>query len=325
MWRGLAKGALLTTFGRIPGGVRAYRTLTRDWMGTQATHVDKLSRVWPGYVRVWRSHAGLELEGADIWVHEGGWTPFPLLVDYLVTGKAGVVTNHRAVVLDRYLGRAVNGAISCELPDDAHVAPRRGDLEPLRWAPTVRAAIESIDGHLWEGVELGRIPLGAESVDLCHSGGVLEHEEPQALRAFLGECVRILRPGGVMSHVFDHRDHLRHADPDWGFLAHLGLGPRLYALLCGHSLLYHNRLLPSQVAAMFEAAGFERIAVRRMILPAGKYVDTEIEALAGEAGIERARLAAPFREASEPDLRTAAAHYLFRKPAPHAAGTSPPI
>jgi len=322
MWRGLAKGALLTAFGRVPGGAGVYRTLTREWMGTQATHVNKLSRVWPGYVDVWRSYAGLDLDSADVWVHEGGWTAFPLFANYLVTGRAGVVTNHRARVLDRYLARAVNGAIACELSDDADVARRRRDLEGLRWSPTADAAIEAIGGRLLEGVEIRRIPLDDESVDLSHSGGVLEHEEPGAVQAFLRESLRILRPGGVMSHVIDHRDHLCHADPDWDFLAHLRLGPRTYALLCGHPLLYHNRLLPCQMAAMFERSGFERIAVRRMVLPSGTYVDAEAQVLEGDPGIERARLAGPFRDASEADLRTAAAHYLFRKPVSKAARTA---
>lgn len=315
MWRGLAKGALLSAFGRIPGGARAYRTLTREWMGTQITHVDKLRRVWPDYVRAWRSHTGLELEGADVWVHEGGWTPFPFFANYLVTGRAGVVTNHEGRLLDRYLAAAVNGAVSCELPDMPDMATRRAELEPLRWSATARDAVEAIGGRLLESIELGHILLDDGSVDLCHSAGTLEHHDLETIRVFLQECRRILRPGGVMSHVLDHRDHLHHADPDWDFLTHLRLSPRAYAVLCGHPLLYHNRLLPSQVAAMFEQAGFERIAVRRMLLPSRRYVDTEEEALAGDPGNERARIAACFRHASDADLRTAAAHYLYRKPA----------
>jgi hypothetical protein len=94
------------------------------------------------------------------------------------------------------------------------------------------------------------------------------------------------------------------------------LCPRAYTFLCAHPLLYHSRLLPSQVGAMFERAGFRRIAVRSMILPSGTHVDSDKEALAGHPAIERARLAAPFRDASEADLGTAAAHYLFRKPNP---------
>jgi len=65
---------------------------------------------------------------------------------------------------------------------------------------------------------------------------------------------------------------------------------------------------------MFEDAGFEPIVVRRMLLPSGTYVDTEAEALAGRPGIARRNLATRFRHASDADLRTAAAHYLYRNP-----------
>ncbi len=314
MWRALAKGALLTAAGRIPGGPRAYRTVTRDWMGTQATHVDKLARVWPGYVHAWCSLAGLELDGADVWIHRGGWTPFPFFANHLATGKPGIVTNGEARILDRYLIPAVNGALGCELPETPGLAARRRALEPLRWAPSALAAIEALGGRLVEG-PAGQIALPDASVDLCHSGGALEHHHPQGIRSLLLACRRILRPGAVMSHVVDHRDHLHHADPTWPFLAHLALSPGPYRLLFGHSLLYHNRLMPTQVAALFEEAGFEPIAVRRMILPSGRYVEGDREALAGAPGIERHRLASTSRDASDADLRTAAAHYLYRNPA----------
>ena len=34
----------------------------------------------------------------------------------------------------------------------------------------------------------------------------------------------------------------------------------------------------------------------------------------GDVGIERSKLAARFSDATDDDLRTAAAHYLYRKP-----------
>lgn len=314
MIRGLAKGAVLAAFGTTGTTARQYRTLTRDWMSSQATHVDKLQRVWPGYVDVWRSRAGLDLNGADVWVHDGGWTPFPFFANLLVTGKAGFVTNRDGRMLDRYLGRAVNGAISCELPAYLPLKERRSQLEPLRWAPTISEAIEAIGGKLREGIKPQDIPLDANSVDLCHSGGTLEHYRPDPLQAFLREAMRILRPGGVMSHVFDHRDHLHHADADWPYLAHYSMSPRAYRLLYGNPLMYHNRLLPKQVATLFEIAGFERIALRRMMLPSKRYVEDETDMADGALGIQRRRLAASFSHASDDDLRTAAAHYLYRKP-----------
>src|SRR5579871_75509 len=313
MWRAVAKGALLFAFGRVPGGARLYRNLTRERMGTQATHVDKLRRVWPGYVQVWRSRCGLSMDDLDIWVHEGGWTPFPLLVNYLLTGKGGVVTNTQGRVLDRYLARAVEGALTAELPQDLICPQRRRHLDPLRWCDRVEAAVAAVDGKVYAGVHSGALPLVSDSIDLCHSGGALEHYRSETLSAFLMECYRILRPGVLSSHVFDHRDHLRHADRQWPFLAHLALPGPVYTLLCGHPLLYHNRLLPGEIMALFESAGFERIAVRRLILPNNRYVEGD-EALQGQPGLRRSRLASRFRHASDVDLRTAAAHYLYRKP-----------
>lgn len=64
---------------------------------------------------------------------------------------------------------------------------------------------------------------------------------------------------------------------------------------------------------LFEEAGFEPIAVRRMIYPDRRYVEGE-EALEGRPGVERSRLKGRFQNASDSDLRTAAAHYLYRKP-----------
>ncbi len=175
MLRAMAKAALLAGFGRIPGGAGAYQTLTREWMGTQATHVDKLVRVWPGYAATWTTTAGLELEGLRTWVHEGGWTPFPFLASYLLTGDAGMVTNVHGRMLDRYLGRAVNGVVDCGLPDSDQLVARLPKVEALRWSARTADAIEAIGGQLHEQVDVGRIPLGSSAADLCHSGGVLEH------------------------------------------------------------------------------------------------------------------------------------------------------
>ena len=85
-------------------------------------------------------------------------------------------------------------------------------MEALRWCEHAADAVEAVGGRLYQQIAPAAIPLASGSIDLCHSGGTLEHYPPEELAAFLSECFRILRPGGVASHVFDHRDHLHHAD-----------------------------------------------------------------------------------------------------------------
>lgn len=312
MLRGVAKGAALAAFGRVRGGPELYRTLTRRHLGTAASHVDKLQRVWPAHAREWPRLSGLVLEGARIWIHEAGATPFSAFAAFLLTGRAGVLTNTWQPLLDRYVARSVNGALAAGFPEGAVPEERRGRLEPLRWRRDAAGAIRELGGATHIGVEPGRIPLASESIDLCCTGGALEHYRPEALDEFLRESHRILRPGGIASHVFDHRDHLYHADKKLPFLAHLALRDAAYELAFGHPLAYHNRLTPEQVARRFERAGFERIVLRRLTLPAKRFVPDD-EVCVNRPGLSRRWLAPRFRDISAADLRTAAAHYLYRK------------
>jgi SAM-dependent methyltransferase len=312
MVRAMAKGAALWVFGYAPGGPAIYRRLTRGALGTQATHADKLSRVWPGYVRVWRETCGVELEGSRLWIHDGGWTVFPFLLGHMVTGRGPIVTNEEGAVLDRYTRRALEAAEAIDLG----VCVDRTLVKELLKAGTesVAEVVAKTGGTLLEHVQVGNLPIESESVDLAHSGGTLEHYPPARLEAFLRESWRILRPGGIASHVFDHRDHLYHADKRYPFLNHLRYGELGYRVRLGHPLLYHNRLLPAQVVEAFERAGFERVAVRRLILPDLKYVEGDELPTGALVGLERSRLHPRFGSATDADLRTAAAHYLFRKP-----------
>lgn len=310
--RAAAKAALLFAFGRVPGGAHLYRTITRLGMGTQATHVDKLARVWPGYCRVLTEKCGIDWAGKDLWIHEGGWTVLPVVVGYLLTGKGACVTNCEGRISDRYTRRSLEFAAGLDFPIEA-LADRKAMLAKMEGLGS-KSLVAKLGGHVWEAVHPSKLPLEPDSADICHTGGTLEHYRPDVLRGFIAESYRVLRPGGVASHVFDHRDHLFHADRRIPFLNHLRFSERTYAFRFGHPLLYHNRLLPADVVGMFEAEGFQTIAVRRLVLPNARYVETEEETLQGAQGIPRESLAVGFRRASDADLHTAAAHYLFRKP-----------
>jgi SAM-dependent methyltransferase len=180
-------------------------------------------------------------------------------------------------------------------------------------SPTVEDLLRETGTRAAFGCDPSRLPLADASADLCHSGGALEHYRPDTLAAFLQQSFRVLRPRGVASHVYDHRDHLRHVDPSWPFLAHMALPEAVHRALFGHRLLFHNRLAPTEVLALFEAAGFERIAMRRFVLPQKRYVEVDA-ATVGQAGVPAWLRSGRLGRLSTEDRHTAAIHYLFRKP-----------
>jgi|GEM_PF-3448334 len=311
MIRAIAKGSVLWCFGRLPGGPDLYRFMTRGLMGTQSTHVEKLSHVWPGYVKTWQERAGLDLEGKRLWVHEGGWTPFPFLLGTILTGRGTTVTNEEGRLQDRYMRHALEEAACLDFGREDANRMVRDMLE--RGVTDAHEVVGRTGGLLKEHIDPKQIDLPDQSADIVHSGGTLEHYPPSKLAAFIGETHRILAPGGIASHVFDHRDHLYHADKRYPFLNHLRYRDSAYGLLCGHRLSYHNRLLPEQVEQLFVAGGFEKIAIRRLMLPSRQYTEDENPPVGALRGLERERLAAKYQTATDLDLCTAAAHYLFRK------------
>ncbi len=312
MLRAFAKGALHLGLGWAPGGVELYHHAAWQLLGTQASHIVKQARVTPGYCQAWDRICGLRLEGLDLWVHDAGGTPFWALAGHLLTGRPVQLTNRHARMLDRHIPRAVQGVLGMELPAELGTPGRRAAVSACRWLDRRDAVLERTAATLHEGIAPEAIPIDDASVDLSHSGGALEHLEPDELAAFIRECHRVLRPGGVASHIVDHRDHLHHADRGLPFLAHLALREPAYRALRGHPLGYHNRLSPSRIAAMFQEAGFEPIAQRRLVIPARRYVEDAV-ALQAEPGLPRQLLVGEHRDISELDLRTAACHNLFRK------------
>jgi SAM-dependent methyltransferase len=309
--RGAAHASLLFAVAHLPAGPRAYHAVTRGLLGSQRRVLRKLQRVWPGYARVWQERCGLDLDGRTVWVHEPGWVPFAPLASYLLTGRAGVLTSTAGPPSSRYVRLSVRAVLEARLGGDFAV-DRRARVAALAGS-SVADLLRATAGEVATRVDPSALPLAGESADLCHSGGVLEHYAPNALAAFLRESFRVLRPGGVASHVYDHRDHLRHVDPRWPFLLHMALPDALYRAAFGHALLFHNRLAPAEVMSLFEAAGFQPIAARRFVLPDKRYVDAGA-AQAGQPGVPAWLDGGRLGRLSVEDRHTAAIHYLYRKP-----------
>lgn len=280
-------------------------------MGTQSTHVDKLSHSWAGYAGVWAQN-GIELEGKTIWMHGGGWTVYPCLLAYLLTGKGGVVTVWESGADDQYSSKSVDFALKQTFGGISIPQNRLATVESLR-GKGIDEILSAIGGRI---VRTDRVKPELEdaSIDLLLTGGILEHFRPADLDAFLEIASRIVKPGGWCSHVFDLRDHLYHADKSIPFLGHLRLSDLAYRLRFGHPLGYHNRLLPAELKQRLQNAGFDVRLERRLLLPTKVWAKEPEDFRVALVGIDRACLAPRFAEATDEDLKTAALHFLCQRP-----------
>jgi len=184
----------------------------------------------------------------------------------------------RSVLVDR--GRYAEDGPELYVALDAELA-RQG--LPNSGAADAQDPLEAVHGtYLTEGLDsLRGLPSG--SFDWIWSNAVLEHIAVDEMPALLAEFRRLLRTGGVTSHQVDFRDHLG------GGLNNLRFSRAIWESRWWREAgFYTNRIAPSELGAMFEAAGFTlRIAgeSRRAALP-----------------MPRSSLAAEFRERSEDDL-----------------------
>ena len=321
MIKALVKGGGLFAIGSLPRGPRFYRYLTRVVMGTQGSHVFKLQRIWPEISRFYIELAGCTFEGNTFLIQECGWTPFHACINYLISGSGGALINTRisgARILERHVTAAINEALNTvavlssvtPIPDG-----RIRELEALRWRKDITELLKATGTDYQQNVSPEVLPVPGNTIDLIYSGGSLEHYHPDEFRAWLGEAYRVLKPGGVMGLILDHRDHLHHFDQRLPFLYHYSNPDIVYQLTRWNMLLYHNRLVPEEVMDMISSAGLEKIKLVRRAVPIERwYMDGD--AIGGDAGIMRGRLRGRFKGLSDDDLKTAAAFYIYRKPYP---------
>jgi SAM-dependent methyltransferase len=319
MIKALMKGGGLFAAGSLPGGPKAYRYLTREVVGTQRGHIFKLQRIWPDIAGIFIETAGA-LEGKKLLFQECGWTPFPACMSYLCCGSGGVLIGtvvSGSKILERHVTESLNEALNTvsEISRVTPIPPERAQyLDRMRWRDGLEEFLAEMGATYYREVHPGSLPVESASIDLIYSGGALEHYHPPLLEAWLREAHRVLKPGGFMGVILDHRDHLYHFDKRLPFLYYYGMPDSLYRFTRGNSLLYHNRLLPGRMMEIIEAAGLEKARIlRKSIKLDGWYEDGE--AMEGGFGIARGRLAEGLKEASDDDLRTAAAFYIYRKPA----------
>jgi ubiquinone/menaquinone biosynthesis C-methylase UbiE len=99
-----------------------------------------------------------------------------------------------------------------------------------------------------------RTGLQSSSFDLIYSHAVLEHVHSP--RLVLSEMWRLLRPGGLISHQIDTRNHLDFSRP----MEHLALPEWVWFLMTSSRSSYTNRLTIPMWRNLFAAGGFDVLA-----------------------------------------------------------------
>lgn len=110
--------------------------------------------------------------------------------------------------------------------------------------------------------------LPDESADLIVSNATLEHVPKESIKRILKEAYRILKPGGVLSHSIDYKDHWAYTDSSLSFYDFLQYSEKEWKYR-NPDLNYQNRLRHRDYEELFIDAGF-KIVKKAPIQPSEK-------------------------------------------------------
>jgi SAM-dependent methyltransferase len=160
--------------------------------------------------------------------------------------------------------------------------------------PSISVALDRLNTvYLTRGLaSLRTIPDG--EADLLFSQAVLEHIRLAEFGEFAREMRRILKPGGVASHVIDFRDHLQNG------LNNLRFSGRVWeSEFISRSGFYTNRLTWPAMEKIFREAGFCVELKLRELWPHG-------------LPTRQRSMALPFKNMSPDELMVMGVHAIFR-------------
>lgn len=301
-WR--LKSAIRHAVLAAPGGVRLYRWLTIELMGTMGGMAAKWFRVFPAHIGVLQKHFGDAARAQPMWCFDSGATTAAGLAMALVTDVPGLLTDRFDRLSNRYalISREVLARDGPKLAVLSHApADRLGDILREIDGLKSRAALGAVRMTCSPRHSLAEETPWCGTIGCIFSAGTLEHYAPEQLETELARMKNALAPNGILSHVVDHRDHRWHADKRISPLLHLTLGDADYRRRFGNPLDFHNRWLRSRYVALFEDHGFE-VEYRDVI----RYTDDL-------PPLDRVALAREFTGATEEDLRSLVTHFIARR------------
>ena len=173
--------------------------------------------------------------------------------------------------------------------------PRVRDVSELSGLASLDTLLAKVGAEVRSDGLAGLKAVPSDSIDLIFSQAVLEHVPLADFAATAGELHRIQKPNGVGSHRVDFKDHLQ------GSLNNLRFSESTWEKpwFAQRSGFYTNRLRFSAMRDAFTRAGFS------VTVPEQNRWDA--------LSIMRGKMATPFRDLSDDDLRTSGAVFLVTK------------
>ena len=302
-WR--AKRLLMAPFSLSGAAEDLYEWLTAVLLGTQRGMSRKWCYWFREHVVLCRRYGRTDFGDSRLWLFEPGWSLAPVLLGRMISSREILVTESRARLAGRYLAPA-REEVESAAPAILRSAGLRngGDPPGAGWSEAAsprRVLSECRARYVVGGLDsLGELPTG--SADVCFSMGRLEHFSREDLERLTGQMFRILRPGGVASHIVDHRDHHWHFDKSIHCFHHLCFSDEEWASLARGRHLYRNRLLEEDYIRLFERRGFEvRAAIHRLHRE-------------DASGVDPSSLWGRYSALTPRDLEAAVTHFVVRRP-----------
>ncbi len=183
--------------------------------------------------------------------HKTGISHLPENLDKKYSKLTRHVSVDRKDILE--LGPGMTIDIALRAKSEGAISIAIADIE--RYLSDKQTADNGINYKVYDGQE---IPFTDGSFDLIWSSDVFEHiRYPKII---VEETYRLLRPGGLVVHIIDLKDHFSYSDsdPDITFNC-LKYSERLWNLMTWNRSNYVNRLRVSDWIALHEEVGFKII------------------------------------------------------------------
>jgi hypothetical protein len=220
------------------------RTVVKDWL-VQAQYFNEMGR----------SIRGLHMVEIGT-----GWMPvFPIC--YALAGAERCITydlyDHLSEARTlRMIERLRIHILAIAKASSTSVADVQARYEQFSKSRTLSDLLAATGITYRPNSDASRTSLPDHSTDTVYSNNVLEHVETGALKAIMRESARILKTGGIAVHDVNCGDHFAYSDASISQLHYLQYSSTEWERW-NNSILYQNRLRPSDFIRIAEEAGLE--------------------------------------------------------------------